>query len=64
MSEKKNNNENATNDAIIWDIRNVIADLDYGTVTIKVHNGRIAQIETTTKRRFDDCGLVEKGGGI
>ena len=63
MSEKKNN-KNATNDAIIRNIRNVIADLDYGTVTIKVHNGVVAQIEVTTKRRFDDCGLVEKGGGI
>jgi hypothetical protein len=64
MSEKKDNNEFVTNDAIIRDIRNAIAGLDYGTVTIKVHNAKIAQLEITQKKRFDDGGLVEKGGGI
>jgi len=52
------------NDAIVKDIRNAIAMLDYGTVTIKVHNSKIVQIEITQKKRFDDVGLVEKGGGI
>ena len=52
------------NDAIVRDIRTAIADLDYGTVTIKVHNTKIVQIEITQKKRFDDGGLVEKGGGI
>ena len=52
------------NDAIVKDIRNAIAMLDYGTVTIKVHNAKIVQIEITQKKRFDDAGLVEKGGGI
>jgi len=63
MSGKKDNNEQGLNDAIIRDIRNVIAELDYGTVTIKVHNGQIMQIEVTTKKRFDN-GLVENGSGI
>jgi hypothetical protein len=57
-------NEHATNDVIIRDIRNAIIGLDYGTVTIKVHNSKITQIEITQKRRYDDSGLVEKGGGI
>lgn len=52
------------NEAIIKDIRNAIAMLDYGTVTIKVHNAKIVQIEITQKKRFDDAGSVEKGGGI
>jgi hypothetical protein len=64
MNERKNSNENAANDAIIGDIRNVIVGLDYGTVTIKVHNSKITQIEVTHKRRYDDGGLYEKGGGI
>ena len=64
MSIKQENNESATNDAIIKDIRNAIVGLDYGTVTIKVHNAKITQIEITQKRRYDDNGLVEKGGGI
>ncbi|MCJ7778283.1 MAG: YezD family protein [Sedimentisphaerales bacterium] len=64
MNEKKSSNESAINDAIIRDIRKAIAGLDYGTVTIKVHNSKIVQIEITQKKRFDDAGLVEKGGGI
>ncbi|MGA2172997.1 MAG: YezD family protein [Sedimentisphaerales bacterium] len=64
MSERKSGNNQVANDAIVRDIRNAIADLDYGTVTIKVHNAKIVQIEITQKKRFDDGGLVEKGGGI
>jgi hypothetical protein len=64
MSEGKTSNENVVNDAIIRDIRNAIVGLDYGTVTIKVHNSKIVQVEITQKKRFGDGGLVEKGGGI
>jgi hypothetical protein len=64
MAVKRDSNENAANDAIIKDIRNAVVGLDYGTVTIKVHNSKITQIEITQKRRYDDSGLVEKGGGI
>jgi len=64
MSERKNGNENVANDAIIKDIRDAVVGLDYGTVTIKVHNSKITQIEITQKRRYDDNGLYEKGGGI
>ncbi|MGD0573021.1 MAG: DUF2292 domain-containing protein [Sedimentisphaerales bacterium] len=64
MGLKQDTNESATNDAIIRDIRNAIIGLDYGTVTIKVHNSKITQIEITQKRRYDDSDIVEKGGGI
>jgi hypothetical protein len=64
MGLKQDTNDNASNDAVIRDIRNAIIGLDYGTVTIKVHNSKITQIEITQKRRYDDSGLVEKGGGI
>ncbi|MBN1795456.1 MAG: YezD family protein [Sedimentisphaerales bacterium] len=62
--ENKKTNKNPIKDAVLSDIRNAIAGLDYGTVTIKVHNAKIVQIEITQKKRFDDAGLVEKGGGI
>ena len=64
MSGKQDSNEYATNDAIIRDIKKAIAGLDYGTVTIKVHNSKIVQIEITQKKRFDDSLRLEKGGGI
>jgi hypothetical protein len=64
MTEKKNINEYAVNEAIIRDIKNMITGLDYGTVTIKVHNSKIVQVEITQKKRFDDSLLMEKGGGI
>ena len=64
MNEIKNNNESAINDAIVRDISNAIAGLDYGTVTIKVHNSKIVQVEITQKKRFDDARQFEKGGGI
>ena len=65
MGLKQDTNEYATtNDAIVRDIRSAIVGLDYGTVTIKVHNSKITQIEITQKKRYDDNGLVEKGGGI
>jgi hypothetical protein len=64
MKDRKSSNESVANDAIVRDIKNAIGGLDYGTVTIKVHNSKIVQIEITQKKRFDDGGLVEKGGGI
>jgi hypothetical protein len=64
MNEKKSSKEYTKNDAIVRDIKNAIAGLDYGTVTIKVHNSKIVQIEVTQKKRYDDAGQFEKGGGI
>ena len=64
MVIKQNSKENAAYDVIIRDIRNAISGLDYGTVTIKVHNAKITQIEITQKRRYDDGNWVEKGSGI
>jgi hypothetical protein len=64
MGVKKDTNEYLTNQAIIRDITDAITGLDYGAVTIKVHNTKIVQIEITQKKRFDNKGLFEKGGGI
>lgn len=51
------------NDAIIKDIYDAVGSLAYGTITIKVHNAKITQIEVTEKKRFDDL-WGEEGGGI
>lgn len=52
------------NDAIIKDIAQAVSGLDFGTVTIKVHDTKITQIEVTQRKRFDDIWLIEEGGGI
>ena len=60
----KQNSKNIVNDAIIKDIAVAVGSLEYGTVTIKVHENKIIQIEVTEKKRFDDVWRVEGGGGI
>jgi hypothetical protein len=51
-------------DAVIQELRKAIEALKYGTITIKVHNGKITQMEITEKRRFGVPMDFEKGGGI
>ena len=63
MSSKQNP-KNIVNDAILKEINNATGSLEYGTVTIKVHDSKIIQIEVTEKKRFDDVWRVEEGGGI
>jgi hypothetical protein len=60
----KQNPRNIVNDAIIKDIAAAVGSLEYGTVTIKVHETKIIQIEVAEKKRFDDIWRVEGGGGI
>jgi hypothetical protein len=60
----KQNSRNIVNDAIIKDIAVAVGSLEYGTVTIKVHETKIIQIDITEKKRFDDVWRVEGGGGI
>ena len=60
----KQSQKNIVNDAIIKDIATAIGSLEYGTVTIKVHETKIIQIDVTEKKRFDDVWRVEGGGGI
>ncbi|MFA5199576.1 MAG: DUF2292 domain-containing protein [Candidatus Omnitrophota bacterium] len=56
-------NKNIVNDAIIKDLGSVVENLDYGTVTVKVHDRKITQIEVAERKRFDDI-WKEEGGGI
>ena len=54
MSEelrKKSQHEPAESE--IWaDIRKKASDLKYGSVTITLHDGRIVQVETSSKTRY------------
>lgn len=50
-------------DAILKEISKSIQGLAFGTVTIKVHNSRVVQLEVTQNKRFDDVWLTE-GSGI
>ena len=54
----------AAAEAVMQELRRIIEKLAYGTITIKVHNARITQLEITEKRRFDEAWEFEKGGGI
>lgn len=64
MTINKHEFGDTSTDAVIQELKRDIQALKYGTITIKVHNGRITQVEITEKRRFDVPMEFEKGGGI
>lgn len=51
-------------DHVLEELVKAIRRLTYGTITIKVHNAKITQMEITEKRRFDEQPDFEKGDGI
>ncbi|MFA5156736.1 MAG: YezD family protein [Candidatus Omnitrophota bacterium] len=60
----KENTRKFLNDTIVKEISDAVGSLEYGTITIKVHDTKIVQIETAEKKRFDDVWKIEEGGGI
>ena len=60
----KSNSKNIVNDAIIKDIAQAVNSLEYGTVTVKVHDRKITQVEVAERKRFEDIWRIEEGGGI
>ena len=60
----RENSKKILNDAIIKEISDAVGSLKYGTITIKVHDKKIVQIETAERKRFDDVWKLEEGGGI
>ncbi|MDD5155127.1 MAG: YezD family protein [Candidatus Omnitrophica bacterium] len=60
----KQNTKKILNDTIIKDISDAVGSLEYGAVTIKVHDKKITQIEIAKRKRFDDVWKLEEGGGI
>jgi len=57
-------NRNLINDSIIKDLSSAVESLEYGTVTLKVHDKKITQVEVAEKKRFDEVWKIEEGGGI
>jgi hypothetical protein len=64
MSAKKDGKRRPAGEAIVKSIIEAVDGLEYGSVLIKVHAGKIVQLEVTERRRFNDPLEVEKGGGI
>lgn len=56
--------KNIVNDAILKEISDAIHRLAFGTVTIKINNSKIVQIEVAENRRFDEVWSLEGGSGI
>ena len=56
--------KNIVNDAIVKEINDAVGSLDYGAVTIRVHDKKIIQIEIAERKRFDDVWKIEEGAGI
>ena len=54
----------SVNDIIIKEMLQKTQSLRYGLVAMKVHDGKIIQVEITEKTRFDDRWISEEGGGI
>ena len=52
------------NETILKEIGSAVASLEYGTVSIKVHDSKIIQIEVTERKRFDEVWKMEGGSGI
>jgi hypothetical protein len=59
MSEESE--KSLLNDAIMREIKESVGSLRFGTITIKVHCGKVIQFEVTEKRRFDQ-GLRSSEG--
>lgn len=64
MNSNSKLTKNIVNDAIIKEISDALSSLEYGTVTIKVHDRKITQVEVAERKRFDEAWKVEEGGGI
>jgi hypothetical protein len=60
----KQETRDVSTDAVIQELKKAIETLKYGMVAIKVHNGKITQVEITEKRRFNEPLEFEKGDGI
>lgn len=54
----------AVNENILKEISKSLQELTFGTVTIKVHNSKIMQLEVTQNKRFDEIWVSENGSGI
>ena len=61
---KSSNERNVISDIILEDIKRSINSIDFGNIVLKIHAGKVIQIEVTEKKRFNDLWELEDGGGI
>jgi len=54
----------ASEDEVLEELMKAVRRLTYGTITMRVHNAKVTQMEITEKRRFDEHPGFEKGDGI
>jgi hypothetical protein len=52
------------NETILQDVLESIVKIGSGTITLKVHNAAISEMEISEKFRFKNTDYVENGGGI
>lgn len=57
-------NTTTVNETILEKIAELVKNIQYGSLLIKVHDSKIVQLEVTEKSRFDNMWFMEKGGGI
>jgi hypothetical protein len=55
---------NVISNIILEEIKQSISSVDFGAVLIKVHAGKVVQIEVTEVKRFHDLWQLEDGSGI
>jgi hypothetical protein len=58
-NNKEAGNENGFTEAL-EDIRNQLAQLQYGSLEISVHNGQIVQIERREKKRYEKRDIAKQ----
>ena len=53
MAEKVLKTQKVNDDAAIWrELKKQVDNIDYGSVLITIHDGRIVQLESSVKIRF------------
>ena len=57
-------NTTTVNETIVKKIAELVKNIQYGSLLIKVHDSKIVQVEITEKTRFDNMWSMEKGGGV
>jgi len=58
------NDTTTVNETIIKKIAELVKNIQFGSILIKIHDAKIVQVEVTEKSRFENMWFMEKGGGI
>ena len=58
-----NSNSNNADEKVFKAVIEALQDLQFGSVTVTVHNSKVVQIDRVEKKRFDR-ETIDIGGGI